>query len=628
MSEGTIFFSYSRDNSEFVINLANDLRAAGANVWMDQIDIKPGTRWDRSIEKALVSSQTLLVILSKSSVESNNVMDEVSFALEEGKHIVPVLFEECTIPFRLRRLQFADFTGDHEKGIKTLIAALNLEQQIASKLITGEATEPKKEVKKEKPVAASKRAEEIIAEPAKEVSKHTTIPVQKTKKKSKTALFAIFGIAIIAIAFAAFKFMGPSEDEKHWEKALVSNTLEDFDYHVQNFDECTHKELATKKIALIVQNDKDNIDWKKIQNSRDFIDFEKHIENFPNCSHTKLANTKIAALANEIKDKNAWDKVLQEKSEASINSYLKEFPSGIHVNQAKSLVTAFTKEKEEWNAAVKTNSVSAYTNFLKKYPESKFSADANSKLNVINAASTRNRDIKDWNRIYYSKSIYDFGMHLRSFKNCIHKTNANNKIAAINNQNRSNAINSKKDVADWNRINGINNTTKYLIYHLKNHPTCIHKVAANNKITAIDSELRMYRNAASRPTALGYFNYINQYGNKGIYYISAKRALYSLSKNKSVGWIYVGNLSNDKRYISSSRNYNNFKNTNPSKLPVAGDLVQSAANKQFFYTAPNGGNKTTKPISYLQVFVVLEVHKKLINNDSQNIEIWLRVAKI
>jgi TIR domain len=126
----TIFFSYSRVNSETVLELAKELRNAGANIWLDQLDIKPGTRWDKSIEDALASSETLLVILSKSAVESDNVMDEVSYALEEGKKVVPVLLEECEIPFRLRRLQFADFTESHEKGMETLAQALGFKDII------------------------------------------------------------------------------------------------------------------------------------------------------------------------------------------------------------------------------------------------------------------------------------------------------------------------------------------------------------------------------------------------------------------------------------------------------------------------------------------------------------------
>jgi tetratricopeptide (TPR) repeat protein len=120
----TAFFSYSRNDSEFALRLAEDLKAAGQNVWLDQLDIVPGQQWDRAIEEELNRSPRILVILSPSSVESPNVMDEVSFALEEGKTVVPILYKNCKIPFRLRRLQHVDFTQDYAHGLKNLLKAL------------------------------------------------------------------------------------------------------------------------------------------------------------------------------------------------------------------------------------------------------------------------------------------------------------------------------------------------------------------------------------------------------------------------------------------------------------------------------------------------------------------------
>src|SRR5690349_15874522 len=90
-----IFVSYARADSEFALKLADALRAANVNIWIDQLDIPAGNRWDLAIEKALKDAPSLIVVLSKSSVSSNNVMDEVSYALEVGKDIFPVLVEEC-----------------------------------------------------------------------------------------------------------------------------------------------------------------------------------------------------------------------------------------------------------------------------------------------------------------------------------------------------------------------------------------------------------------------------------------------------------------------------------------------------------------------------------------------------
>lgn len=110
---GHLFFSYSRDDSEFAARLARDLREAGAKLWMDKLDIKPGDNWVAEIAAAIKRATALLVVLSPRSVESSNVLDEVSFARHHGKLIFPVLMEPCELPFGLHSLQYIDFFHDY-----------------------------------------------------------------------------------------------------------------------------------------------------------------------------------------------------------------------------------------------------------------------------------------------------------------------------------------------------------------------------------------------------------------------------------------------------------------------------------------------------------------------------------
>lgn len=124
MTDETSFFSYSRSDSDFVLKLAKDLRDAGAQLWIDQLDIKGGSPWDSSVEAALESSKRMIVVLSSASVASKNVLDEISFALEYDKHVIPILISECTPPFRLRRLHRIDFTRDYQTGVKQLLELL------------------------------------------------------------------------------------------------------------------------------------------------------------------------------------------------------------------------------------------------------------------------------------------------------------------------------------------------------------------------------------------------------------------------------------------------------------------------------------------------------------------------
>jgi TIR domain len=126
--EDRYFLSYARADGPFALRLAGDLRAAGVDVWVDQLDILPSQRWDRALEAALRASAGILVILSPRSVASENVMDEVGFAIDQRKDVIPVLHEPCDIPIRISRFQHVDFTRDYAAALercKSVFGALS-----------------------------------------------------------------------------------------------------------------------------------------------------------------------------------------------------------------------------------------------------------------------------------------------------------------------------------------------------------------------------------------------------------------------------------------------------------------------------------------------------------------------
>jgi hypothetical protein len=118
------FISYSRADSEFALRLASDLRAAGQDVWLDQLDILPGERWDREVEQALKECRRMLIIMSPASSQSENVQDEIGYAFQQRKLIIPVLHQPCDIPFRLQRLQYVDFTKDYDRALARLLPVM------------------------------------------------------------------------------------------------------------------------------------------------------------------------------------------------------------------------------------------------------------------------------------------------------------------------------------------------------------------------------------------------------------------------------------------------------------------------------------------------------------------------
>ncbi len=118
-----VFVSYSHDDEAFVLKLLDDLRQNHVPFWFDG-HIPTGQRWDKYIQRQLTEATHLLFVMSESSVESDNVLDEVIFALDTHKTIIPIRIDNCTPPYRLSRLQHIDFRKNPAQALKRLLKAL------------------------------------------------------------------------------------------------------------------------------------------------------------------------------------------------------------------------------------------------------------------------------------------------------------------------------------------------------------------------------------------------------------------------------------------------------------------------------------------------------------------------
>ena len=106
-----VFICYAREDQDFVLKLAANLKERGARVWLDQWDISPSADWDLAIDNALYDCAQFLIVLSPAAIASREVRGELRTALDENKPIVPVLYQKCRIPRRLKLIQHVDFTA-------------------------------------------------------------------------------------------------------------------------------------------------------------------------------------------------------------------------------------------------------------------------------------------------------------------------------------------------------------------------------------------------------------------------------------------------------------------------------------------------------------------------------------
>ena len=220
MDSNTIFFSYSRKDAEtFAFKLANDLRVAGADVWIDQLDIAPGKNWDEEIEKALNESKYVLFIASEMSVSSQNVLNEIYYAVDENKTVIPIRIHDCAIPFRIRRFQYIDFTGDYDTAFNRLVKYLELQvRNQASQQKQEEIAKPALETNEQVPLRNK------VHEEGNPKSLQEAVEEKRPRKKNRVVL-AIVSVAIAALIVFVIVKAGDSSDKLASEPDSADSTM-------------------------------------------------------------------------------------------------------------------------------------------------------------------------------------------------------------------------------------------------------------------------------------------------------------------------------------------------------------------------------------------------------------------
>lgn len=98
--EPYVFVSYCHRDEVLVAAILNRLHDAGLRIWYDE-GIEWGSEWPYEIEKHLLGSQVCLAFYSGEFVASENCRQEVHFALDRKKKLLPVYLEDVKLEFGL-----------------------------------------------------------------------------------------------------------------------------------------------------------------------------------------------------------------------------------------------------------------------------------------------------------------------------------------------------------------------------------------------------------------------------------------------------------------------------------------------------------------------------------------------
>lgn len=120
----SIFLSYAREDFAKAQRVAGALEAVGHSVWWDR-QLHPGERFSAEIDKALKSSDAVVALWSRASIESAWVQDEAGVGRDTGR-LVPALLEPVAPPLGFRQYHAVDLSRGrlNARSIQPLVQAV------------------------------------------------------------------------------------------------------------------------------------------------------------------------------------------------------------------------------------------------------------------------------------------------------------------------------------------------------------------------------------------------------------------------------------------------------------------------------------------------------------------------
>jgi hypothetical protein len=91
-----IFVTYARANSSVVLPTIEKIEASGYKLWYDK-GISPSSTWTDEIANAIIDCEAVIAFISKESMASPYVRNEIEFAISKHKKILPVYLDGMDI---------------------------------------------------------------------------------------------------------------------------------------------------------------------------------------------------------------------------------------------------------------------------------------------------------------------------------------------------------------------------------------------------------------------------------------------------------------------------------------------------------------------------------------------------
>lgn len=159
MTTDSVFISYSNSDVSFANEIADHLKKANANIWIDTINGKD----DDAIQEAIRSAKHFLIVTSNNALNDETLKQEKDYARNNNVERTLVKIEPCNTDDKMRwgNLTCIDLSVDKERGLQLLVEKFG-EKNVAAPATPQENPTPVTTEVNQEPVATSAATNEDL----------------------------------------------------------------------------------------------------------------------------------------------------------------------------------------------------------------------------------------------------------------------------------------------------------------------------------------------------------------------------------------------------------------------------------------------------------------------------------
>ena len=190
-------------------------------------------------------------------------------------------------------------------------------------------------------------------------------------------------------------------------------------------------------------------------------------------------NQKIAVIDRNEADNGLWQKTTKENTVTAYENYLDKYPNGLHSENAQTNIQKLQLEasnkadNDSWQAALSENTIQAYEKYLNNYPKGINTQKAEENINNIRLIAKNEEDEKLWKQTLSYNTIEAYNSYIAESRTGKHIPDARTKIAEI------------RDVALWNEAKELDSHDSYKNY-LNNEDNKIKKFEKEARLAVLD----------------------------------------------------------------------------------------------------------------------------------------------